>query len=134
MALFSVFFTIFGLFLKISDSNTHASAGFSRINKKRRPSSGASCDSFRQSGLEASSADNIHAGPSRGHAASGGSTGLGVGSLALEVGIGRLLGATVHRHDLALRGSQAGHGAAVSGSRVAVRALPHTIILVEIGL
>ena len=81
--------------------------------KERRPTAERLVIGSVQSGLEADATDEPSTGLACGITASGGSCGLNKRALGSEVGIGGLRGAAVHRHDLALRGGHAGHGARV---------------------
>ena len=94
--------------------------------KERRPTAERLVIGSVQSGLEADATDENSTGLACGTTASGGLCGLNESALGSEVGIVGLLGTTVHRHDLALRGGHPGHGASVG--RVAVGATPTACI------
>ena len=96
--------------------------------KERRPTAERLVIGSVQSGLEADATDEYSTGLACGTTASGGSCGLNESALGSEVGIVGLLGAAVHRHDLALRGGHAGHGARVG--RFTVGAAPTACIKV----
>ena len=96
--------------------------------KERRPTAERLVIGSVQSGLESDATDEHSTGLACGTTASGGSCGLNESALGSEVGIVRLLGSSVHRHDLSLRGGHAGHSTRVG--RVAVGATPTACIKV----